>query len=254
VTGLLWLDAALWGWVASLGLIAGALAGLYRPLEHREVARVMAVGAGLLLAAVSLDLIVKSIDVAGHWEACVGLAAGAIVFSGINALLARRGAMHRKRCGECHQQATERQTPGSGLAIAVGTVLDLIPESMVLGLETIQSGAPAVAILAAFFLSNFPEALSGSAGMVTAGRTRTYVAAVWIGASLLGAAAAGTSAALLDGMPTQITGWISSFAAGAMLSMVVETMVPEAAHGSPRFNGVIAAAGFATIVLLLYFS
>lgn len=253
VAGLPWLDAAFWGWVASLGLIAGALAGLYGPLRHDGVARVMAVGAGLLLAAVSLDLIVESIEVAGPWQVCVGLVAGAVVFSGINAWLAQRGAKHRKRCGECQPQATEAETPGSGLAIAVGSVLDLIPASMVLGLETVQSGTPAVAILVAFFLGNVPEALSASVGMVAAGRTKIYVAGLWIGASVLAAVAAGLSAALLNGISDQLNGWISAFAAGAMLAMVVETMVPEAAHGSLRFNGVVAA-GFAAIVMLLSFS
>ena len=252
--GLLWLDAAFWGWIASLGLIAGALAGLYGPLEHNGVARVMAIGAGLLLAAVSLDLIVESIEVAGPWQVCIGLAAGAVVFSGINAWLAQRGAKHRKRCGECQPQATEQETPGSGLTIAIGSMLDLIPASMVLGLETVQSGTPSVAILIAFFLGNFPEALSASVGMVAAGRTRIYVAGLWIGASILAGVASGLSAALLDGTPAQLSGWISAFAAGAMLAMVVETMIPEAAHGSLRFNGVIAAAGFAAIVMLLSFS
>jgi ZIP family zinc transporter len=136
----------------------------------------------------------------------------------------------------------------------MGTVLDLIPESMVLGLETVRLGAPALAILVAFFLGNVPEALSGSAGMVTAGRTKTYVTGLWFGASVLGALAAGTSAALLSGTPPQIMGWLSAFAAGGMLAMVVETMIPEAAHGSPRFNGVIAAAGFAGIIMLLSFA
>ena len=254
MTGLPWLDAAFWGWVASLGLIAGALAGLYAKLEHQAIARVMAIGAGLLLAALSIDLIIESIEVAGHWQACVGLGGGAVAFSGLNALLARQGAKHRKRCGDCQRQATEQEAPGSGVAIAMGTVLDLIPESMVLGLETVRSGAPALAILVAFFLGNVPEALSGSAGMVTAGRTKTYVAGLWIGASVLGALAAGTSAALLNGTPAQIMGWLSAFAAGGMLAMVVETMIPEAAHGSPRFNGIIAAAGFAGIIVLLSFS
>jgi ZIP family zinc transporter len=99
----------------------------------------------------------------------------------------------------------------------MGTVLDLIPESMVLGLETVRSGAPAAASLVAFFLGNVPEALSGSAGMVTAGRTKTYVAAIWVGASILGALAAGLSAALLRRDATPDHGLAQRLRGGGML-------------------------------------
>ena len=80
----------------------------------------MSVGAGLLFAGVSLKVAADAIRVAGPIAAALSLLLGAGVFSAGNALLARFGAAHRKRCGECIQQPAESQQPGSGVALALG--------------------------------------------------------------------------------------------------------------------------------------
>jgi hypothetical protein len=136
-----WLMASAWGGLVSLGLLFGALAGLYAPLKHRGITSVMAAGAGILIAAASLDLIVAAVRTSGPLHAGISLVFGAAAFSLANLWFARRAAKHRKRCGECVQQPTENGTPGSGLAIAVGTLMDALPEAAVLGLETTRIGA-----------------------------------------------------------------------------------------------------------------
>ena len=246
-----WLVGAGWGWIASLGLLAGAAAGMYGPLEHRGIARAMALGAGALLAVLSLELLAAATREGGAARAAAAFAFGAGAFSLANAWLARRGARDRKRCGGCVEQPSERSVPGSGLAIVVGTMLDALPESVVLGLETARGGAPDWAVVAAFAVGNFPEGLSSAAGMAAAGRGARYIWAVWIAVSALSAATAGASAALLPAASASALAHLQAFAAGALLSMTVETLIPEAAHDAGAFTGTLAAAGFVVLMLLL---
>jgi zinc transporter, ZIP family len=247
----LWLTASLWSAPVSLGLLLGAFAGLYAPLRHRGITSIMAAGAGILIAAASLDLIVAAVREAGAVRAGLALVTGGAIFSGANFWLARHAAKHRKRCGECVQQPTEKGTPGSGLAIAIGTLLDAVPEAAVLGLETARIGAPGAGLLAAFALGNFAEALSSTSGMEIAGRTKRYIFGLWALAALLVTLLAGTAAGLAAVAPHGMESVCNAFAAGALIAMVVETMVPEATHDSSPFNGLLAVFGFLAIMILL---
>ena len=129
-----WISGCGWAFLVSLPLLAGAWAGLHVPLKHRGITGIMAAGAGLLIAAASLDLIASAVEESGPVRAGVSLVTGAAAYSLINLWLATRAAKHRKRCGECVQQPTEKGSPGSGAAIAAGTLMDAFPESIVLGL------------------------------------------------------------------------------------------------------------------------
>src|SRR5512145_1635942 len=172
-----WAALAL-GAVSSVGLLVGAIAGSFSRTAHHAIAMAMSVGAGLLLAAVSLKVAADAIRIAGPVAAALSLLLGAAVFSASNALLAQFGAAHRKRCGDCIQQPAESQQPGSGVAIALGTALDAVPEAMVLGIALRDRVVP-LALVIAFSVGNFPEALSSAAGMRAAGRRHTYVLLLW---------------------------------------------------------------------------
>jgi ZIP family zinc transporter len=126
--------ALAWGMLSSVGLVVGAVAGSFSRLSHHAIALAMSVGAGLLLAAASLELAAEAIRIAGPGPAVVSLLLGAAVLSAANALLARFGAAHRKRCGGCTPQPSESQQQGSGVAIALGTALDAVTEGLVFGL------------------------------------------------------------------------------------------------------------------------
>src|ERR687897_73209 len=184
--------ALAWGAVSSVGLLAGAIAGSFFRMPHHAIAMAMSVGAGLLLAGVSLKVAADAIRIAGPVPAALCLLFGATVFSASNALLARFGAAHRKRCGECIQQPTEAQQPGSGVAIALGNALDAAPEAVVLGIALRDPVVP-VALTIAFSLSNLPIALSSTAGMRAAGRSYSYIFLLWIAIAVgaAGAVAAG---------------------------------------------------------------
>lgn len=248
------LQAGGWGVLSASGLLIGAVGGYYAPLPHAAIARAMTFAAGVLLAVVAVDLVINARGAASLDWMVGGLLSGAAVFSTANWLLSRRGAQHRKRCGECVEQPEEKQQPGSGLAIAAGTLLDGLPEGVVLGLSVLHHGAPGLGTVAAFFLANIPEALSSSAGMRRAGRSARYVFGMWIGiASMIGltAAAAGL---LLPGVGPAVRGTIEAFAAGAILALVSETMIPEAFYGSPQFNGLLVVVGFVALLILLALS
>jgi zinc transporter, ZIP family len=245
-----WLTASAWGLLVSAGLIVGAVAGLFAPLQHRGITRVMAAGAGILIAAASLDLIVSAVRAAGPRPVAIALLIGAALFSLANALLANQ-AKHRKRCGMCVEQPTEKGAPGSGVAIAVGTLMDAIPEAIVLGLETARMAAPALGLVVAFALGNVAEALSSASGMAIAGRSKRYIFGLWGGATVLVIIVAAASAALAARVPPEFASLCNAFAAGALLAMVVETMIPEAAADAAPFNGLLAVVGFLALLLLI---
>jgi zinc transporter, ZIP family len=243
-----WAALAL-GAMPSVGLLVGAIAGSFSQLRHRRVAMAMSVGAGLVLAGVSLKVAADAIRVAGPMAAALSLFLGAAVFSASNALLARYGAAHRKRCGECIRQPTESQHPGSGLGIALGNALDALPEAMVLGIALQGPGVP-LALVIAFSVGNLPVALSSTAGMRAAGRRRGYIVLVW---SAIAIGSVGAVVAGYVGFGSLGAAWpprLQAFGAGALLAMTVETMLPEAFHDSPRFSGLLAAFGFGLLLLV----
>jgi len=209
----------------------------------------MSVGAGLLLAGVSLKVAADAIRIAGPVAAALSLLLGAAVFSASNALLARFGAAHRKRCGDCVRQPAESQRPGSGVAIAVGNAVDAVPEAMVLGIALRDPVVP-LALVIAFSVANLPTALSSAAGMRAAGRSYPYIFLLW-GAIAIGATVA--IGAGYVGFGSLGAAWpprLQAFGAGALLAMTAETMIPEAFHDSPRFSGLLAAFGFGLLLLV----
>ena len=249
-----WLQAAGWGFLSASGLLIGAVSGYYTWLQHTAIARVMVFAAGVLLAVVAVDLVIDARGATSlHWIV-TGLLCGATVFSSFNWLLSRRGAQHRKRCGECVEQPKEEQQPGSGLAIAFGTFIDGVPEGLVLGLSVLQQGAPRWGTVTAFFLANIPEALSSSAGMRRAVRPARYVFGVWIGIVLMISLSAALAGLVFRGTGPALRGTVEAFAAGAILALVSETMIPEAFYGSPQFNGLLLVVGFVALLILLVLS
>jgi ZIP family zinc transporter len=243
-----WTALAL-GAVSSVGLLIGAIAGAFSRMRHQPIAMTMSVGAGLLLAGVSLKLAADAIQVAGPMAAALSLLLGAAVFSASNARLARFGAAHRKRCGDCIQQPAESQQPGSGAAIALGNALDAVPEAMVLGIA-LQDPVVPLALVIAFSVGNVPMALSSTAGMRAAGRTYAYIFLLWCAIAIGGAV---VIAAGYVGFGSLSEAWpprLQAFGAGALLAMTAETMIPEAFHNSPRFSGLLAAFGFGLLLVV----
>ncbi|GAA2392570.1 ZIP family zinc transporter [Streptomyces glaucosporus] len=238
------LEAGGWGLLAGSALLVGAVPGYVLRIPHQVVASVMAFGAGVLLSAVSFELIDEAYGRSGMLPVVVGAVGGAVAYTTGNAALARRGARHRKRSGHVQDQPSERQRSGSGTALALGALLDGVPESAVIGLGLAQGGAVSTATVAAVFISNVPEGLSSSAGMRKAGRSRSYVFGLWgtiAVVSMLSAVAGNAAAGVL---PPSVVAAVTAVAAGAVLAMIADTMIPEAFEKAHLAIGLIVVAGF----------
>lgn len=234
--------AALWGLVAGSALVLGAAIGWFARVPPRLIAAVMAFGSGVLISALSFELMDDAYRRGGFAATGAGFLGGAAAYTLAGWALARYGAKHRKRSGA--QQAKEAEQSGSGLAIAVGALLDGIPESMVIGLSLLQGGAVSTVAVVAIFLSNLPEGLSSSAGMKRAGRSAAYVFGVWASIALLSGAASWLGYATFGGAPAGVVSAVIALAAGAILAMLVDTMIPEAFQEAHAFAGLITVAGF----------
>ncbi len=203
---------------------------------------VMAFGAGVLVSALAFDLVDEAADTGGVLPTVLGFLGGALAYVAGNVVLARRGAQHRKRSGGLQPREEDQQ--GSGSAIALGALLDGVPESVVLGLSLLGGHGVGVPVLAAIFVSNLPEGLSSTAGMKRAGRTPVFVFGVWTGIAVVSGLAGAIGVLLLEGASDNTVAAITAVAAGAILAMIADTMIPEAFEETRLWTGLIATLGF----------
>ncbi len=239
----IWAQAGAWGLLAGSALVLGAVLAWVLPIPRWVVASIMAFGAGVLISALSFDLVAEAEDTGGLTPTLIGFLGGAAAYVLANQALARRGAQHRKRSGD--EQPSEATQNGSGTAIAVGALLDGVPESIVLGLTLLSGKGVGLSVLAAIFLSNLPEGLSSAAGMKRSGRSAGYVFGVWGAIALAGGLSGALGVLALDGASPETVAVITAVAAGAILTMVTDTMVPEAFERAHLYAGLIATCGFA---------
>ncbi len=237
-----WIEAGLWGWLSGSALLLGAAIGWYVRLPMRITAAIMSFGSGVLISALSFDLMDEAQTRGGLMPTAAGFVLGASIYGGLNWFLARRGAKHRKRSSE--KQPSEAEHEGSGTAIALGALLDGIPESIVIGTSMLAGGEVSTVAVIAIFLSNLPEGLSSSIGWKRAGRSMGYVLGVWLGIALISGGAAVLGYTAFRGVDPAITAMVTALAAGAILSMLVDTMIPEAFEETHALAGMITVLGF----------
>lgn len=244
----LWLQAAFWGFVAGSALVLGAALGYFLTIPQRAVAGIMAFGSGVLISALSLELMEDAYKRGGFDSTAFGFLAGAIIYTAANWMLSHKGAKHRKRGSG--QQPSESEKSGSGMAIALGSLLDGVPESIVIGLSLITGGKISVVAVCAVFLSNVPEGLSSASGMKKAGRSMAYVFGIWISIAIICGFASLIGFTSFRHFSDEVIAATTAIAAGAILSMIVDTMLPEAYETAHNFSGIITVMGFLTAFFL----
>ena len=230
-------QAGLWGALAASALVLGSVVALALPVPRRIVALVMAFGAGALVSALSFDLADEAFRVGGTLVFGLGMAAGAVVYYAGDKLIDRlsMGAPHRQT---------------NGPAIVLGVLLDGIPESLVLGATLIGGAGVSPSFLAAVVVSNFPEGLAGTSDLVEEGHRPRWIIGLWIVVVIASGLVAALSNLVFTGMDPTTLALAQSFAAGAIITMLANTMFPEAFESGGDRVGLATALGFAAAFLL----
>jgi ZIP family zinc transporter len=232
------LSALGWGLFAGSALLVGALIGWYADPRPKVIGSVMAFGSGVLIPAIAFDLMDDATATGGIIASAVGFLAGAAFFTMGAMLLARFGARRGSRQG------------AAAATIALGATFDGIPESIIVGLSLVEGPGVSLPIVIAIFLSNVPEGMSSAAGLKSAGFSRMAVFGLWCGIALLCGAGALAGYTLFDGTPPEYAAVAQGVAAGAMLAMIADTMIPEAFDEEQTATGLIMALGFIVAFVL----
>jgi zinc transporter, ZIP family len=232
-----------WGALASSSLVLGALLAFVRPWSTRQVGLVLAFGAGALISAVSFELAAEGLRIGSLGATAIGLGAGALTYFGLDGLIASRWSAGRGR---------EGRASGSdpGTALALGAFLDGIPEQLVLGIGLAGAEGVSVGLLVAIFVSNLPEAIGSASEMRGFGTARGKVLRLWGAVAAICAASSVVGYAIADLTSGELRAGIDGFAAGALLVMLIDSMIPDATGKSGRVAGLVTTLGFAVATAL----
>jgi zinc transporter, ZIP family len=231
-------EAIGWGALAASSLVIGALLSFARKWPDRQVGYVLSFGAGALISAVSFELAAEGASVGGAGITGIGLAVGALTYYVLDGLIARRMSTGRGRQGRA-------EGSGGGTALALGAFLDGIPEQLVLGISIAAGGGVGVSLLVAIFVSNLPESLGSASDMSKAGRSRQAILRLWVLVALICAVAIVVGYLIADTVSGNAKATIDGFAAGALLVMLIDSMIPDARSDAGRGAGLVTVLGFA---------
>jgi len=234
-----------WGAVAASSLILGALLGIVRRWPDRAVGAVLAFGAGALISAVSFDLAEEGVRLGGADSVAVGLAIGAVTYFAADRFVDRLSQPRADTSGTATAPAGN-----DGTALALGAFLDGIPEQMVLGIGLATGGGVSVGLLAAIFISNLPEAVGSATEMRAAGRAPKFVVRLWVLVAVICTLATVAGYGIADNVSGDFQATVNGFAAGALLVMLIDSMIPEATKQAGKVAGLLTVLGFSVAAAL----
>jgi ZIP family zinc transporter len=229
-------QALFWGLVSGSALVLGACLGLYGNLKRETIAVIMAFGGGVLVSVIAFDLMDEAFGHSGLLLSTGGCLAGAFLFTAV-ATLADEYNRRRHRAGA--DEGASR-----GLGIAIGSFIDSIPESIVIGVSLIEGEGVALATVIAVFVSNVPESLASSAGMKAGGTAPRHILLLWCGIAVTSGLLSLAGFAVFSGLPPGWTAIMEAIGAGALLAMIADSMIPEAFAEAHNTAGFVAALGF----------
>lgn len=251
------LGAFLWGALATSSLLLGGVLACAWPLQRRTLGLLMGFGAGTLLAAVAYELVFEAVQRSrGSGASALGFFAGALVFYGadrwIEAWQQRRARLRSPGPPDDRAQAAP-QEQGAGLAVpmVLGIILDGIPESVVIGLGLLEHSVVSLGMLVAIFLSNLPEAVAGTVGMRSSGWSRRNILLLWLLIAVVCALASAAGYSLFRLASGTWLSWIQAFAAGAILVMLANAMIPESYEHAGKPAGLFTVVGFFVAVVMI---
>lgn len=222
----------------------------------------MAFGSGVLVAALTFSLVEEAFSLSQSIPPVViGFILGGVAYSVANHILDRKSKSKSKSKSDGDTGAVRKRKrshgdnagggkSASGLALLVGSVMDNIPENMALGISLVTGGAVNIVLVAAIFISNFPEGLASTEGMKSNGRSKKYILVLWSIAVIIGTLSTAIGFAVLSKTSPFVISVAISFAAGAILVMLAESMIPEAFEEGGSKIGLAAMAGFAIAFIL----
>ena len=236
-------QAALAGLIGASALIVAAEVAFAFRLSSKLIGLIMAFGVGALISSISFELVLPSLETATTAQVSFGLLLGALTFFVGDMLIDRLGGSRRKNPDGPEQES-------SGLGIVLGTVLDGIPESAVLGMSLATGGGVSVALLSAIWISNFPEALGATVGLEKSGMSRGKIRLMWWGIVLVSALSAALGYLFVSNVPGKTGALVQAFAAGALLTMIADEMAPEAYSRAAKVTGLATALGFILAIFI----
>ncbi len=231
-------EAFAWGFVGGAALLIGAAIAYLWDMPERVLGAIMAFGSGVLISAVAFELVDEANNSTdGNWAVAVGLGAGALVFYAGDLLIDRAGGATRK-------SPRPQESEEGGAAILFGTVLDGIPESIVIGVGLISGQGVSAAMVAAVFLSNLPEAIASTSGLKASGWRAGRLFGMWAAVALVAGLSSLAGFALFDSAPSESIAFVLAFAGGALLTMLIDSMVPESFNLNGPTAGLLTTLGF----------
>ncbi|PFA62104.1 hypothetical protein CN378_21015 [Bacillus sp. AFS015802] len=240
-------QAALWGGAASLSLLIGAFMGIFLHIPKKVVAYIMALGTGLIIGSATFDLLSEAEGKADLLYLISMFLLGALIFTLFEIFISKKGGSERKR--------SKKNPHGhSGLAIYVGTIMDAIPESIIIGVSFIESQSMQWVFIIAIFISNLPESLSSSIGLKLDQYSTKKILYLWGSVVILSSLSSMLGYVFLQNAPESTSYIIGAFGAGGLLAMVSSTMMPEAYEEGGPIVGFLSSLGIILSFILTHMS
>jgi ZIP family zinc transporter len=235
----------LYAFLTGFSLILGVILGTTFKIRQKIIAAIMAFGSGVLICALTFGLMEEAFKHGGFDAVIIGFLLGGLVFISGDVLIHRIGGRNYKR--KAHHPSG-KQT--NGQAIVLGSLLDGIPESIALGVALLSKKGIGLLMLVAIFLSNLPESLSSIDDLRREGFSVKRIYLSWSLVSICGALSVVLSFLFLEKLDLNALGIIESFASGAILAMLADSMMPEAYEDGGFLIGFLTMLGFLTAFIL----